>query len=76
MTNESMIMADQDRYSRQDLAEMFRRCTSTIDKWRKRGLVPKPHRTLREPWWTDKQVEEIRRNVGICCNSSESVGIE
>lgn len=62
-------MADQDRYSRQDLADMFRRCISTIDKWRKRGIVPEPNRTIREPWWTDSQVDEIRRKV------SESVVI-
>jgi len=56
-------MADQGRYSRQDLADMFRRCTSTIDKWRKRGIVPEPNRTIREPWWTDAQVDEIRIKV-------------
>lgn len=56
-------MADQDRYSRQDLAEMFRRTVRTIDNWRKCGLIPPAKRVVREPYWTGEQVEETRSNL-------------
>lgn len=56
-------MADQDRYSREDMAAMFRRTVRTIDNWRRLGLIPPANRIVREPYWTGEQVEETRRNL-------------
>jgi len=56
-------MADQYRYNKQDLAEIFRRTKRTIDKWRKIGLIPEPNRILREPYWTAEQLEQAWANL-------------
>ena len=60
-------MADQDRYSKKQLAVEFEVTTRTIDNWRKRGWVPKPYRQVRELRWDKKQVEQIRKTLEACC---------
>jgi DNA-binding transcriptional MerR regulator len=70
-------MADQYRYTARDLAEIFRRTERTIRNWRKRGLVPEPHRVLQEPYWTAEQVEQARQNLnGSLRNNTEERGSE
>ena len=54
-------MADQDRYSRKELAAIFGRTPRTIDRWWKSGRIPRPKKLVRERYWDREQVEQAKQ---------------
>jgi hypothetical protein len=63
-TSEPIAMTDDQLWTSDDLARLFRVSATTIQRWRQRGQLPAPVRIGKKPLWSSACVREALMVVG------------